>query len=67
MINIEVNGEAWQVPPAATVTDLLSRIKISPKVCVVERNGTILDRKSYNEETVRAGDRFEVIRMMGGG
>lgn len=67
MIKIEVNGNEWEVHPAATITDLLCRIKLSPKVCVVEKNGVIVDRKGYNEEAVQPGDKIEIIRMMGGG
>jgi len=67
MIEIAVNGDPWQVHPAATVADLLSKIKLSPKACVVEKNGVIINRKHYNEETVQPGDRIEIIRMMGGG
>jgi sulfur carrier protein len=67
LIGIIVNGKEWEVHPQATIADLLSKLKISPKVCVVEKNGEIIERKRYNEETVKPGDRIEIIRMMGGG
>ena len=67
MIRIIVNGKEWDVHPQSTISDILSKIKISPKVCVVEKNGVIVDRKSCNKETVQLGDRIEIIRMMGGG
>jgi thiamine biosynthesis protein ThiS len=67
MIKIKVNGRAWEVPAQANVTDLLARFKIAPQVCVVEKNGKILNREEYNKISFSASDEIEIIRMMGGG
>lgn len=67
MIRIKLNGKDWEVLPKTTVADLLARLKIIPKVCVVELNEAILPREKYLETAVRSGDRIEVVRMMGGG
>jgi sulfur carrier protein len=67
MIEIQVNGKAWKLHPESTVSDLLSRLKLSPKACAVEKNGEILERKDYSRDLLKAGDRVEIIRMMAGG
>ena len=67
MIKLFVNGKEWEADHRSTITDVLSKLKISPKVCVVEKNGVIIDRKRYNEERLAPADRIEIIRMMGGG
>jgi sulfur carrier protein len=67
MIRIKLNGKDWEVAPKTTVADLLARLKIIPKVCVVELNGEILSREKYLKTAVKSGDRIEVIRIMGGG
>lgn len=67
MIEIMVNGKEWKVDSETVVADLLSRFKIPSKVCVVERNGEVLERNSYHKISFSSGDKIEIIRMMGGG
>jgi len=67
MIQIVVNGKDWQVDCESTIANLLGRIKLSPKVCVVEINDEIQDKKNYNTAMLKNGDRVEIIRMMAGG
>ena len=67
MIRIIVNGNEWEADPRSTIVDLLSKVKLSPMVCVVEKNGMIIKRERYKDEVVQPGDRIEIIRMMGGG
>ncbi len=67
MIKVKVNGKLWEASPRSSIADLLAKIKISPAVCVVEKNGAIVEKKLYNHEMIEAGDEIEIIRMMGGG
>lgn len=67
MIEVAVNGKKWEVPKQARVGDLLSRLKISPQVCVVEVNGEIVERKNYKKKILLNEDKIEIIRMMAGG
>jgi sulfur carrier protein len=64
---ITVNGEAWQVDDQTTVADLLARYKISPRVCVVEVDGRVVQRKALAVTTLKDNAIVEIIRMMGGG
>jgi thiamine biosynthesis protein ThiS len=67
MIAILVNGAPWQVHPDTNISDLLSRLKLSPRVCVVEINGKIIEKKLFSSAAIKADDKVEIIRMMGGG
>jgi len=67
MIQVRVNGKDWRLDPESTISNLLGRIKLSPKVCVVEINGEIKNKKTFNTAMLKNGDQVEIIRMMAGG
>jgi len=67
MIKIKINGQDWEVPPETNILDLLSRFKISPRICVVEVNSEIVRRGEYNTRTLKEGDQIEIIRLVAGG
>lgn len=66
MIEIRVNGEERQTS-ASTVSGLLSELGVVASVIIVEKNGAILARDRLSSETIKEGDRFELIKLMGGG
>lgn len=65
-VEVTVNGEARRVP-AGTVADLLAHLGLHPGLVVVEHNREILERKTYPDTAVRAGDAFELVHFVGGG
>jgi sulfur carrier protein len=66
-INVAINGEARQIPPGKTVTDLLTDLGLHPRLIVVEHNRVILDREQYAHTEVRDGDALELVHFVGGG
>jgi thiamine biosynthesis protein ThiS len=66
VIEIRVNGEERQTS-ASTVSGLLSELGVVASVIIVEKNGAILVRDLLSSETIKEGDRFELIGLMGGG
>ena len=66
MIKIKVNGEDRQTE-ASTVSGLLSELGVVASIIIVEKNGSILTRERHANETIAKGDRFELIKLMGGG
>ncbi len=66
-IGITVNGEAREVPAAATVADLLARIGLDTRKVAVERNLEIVPRSTYAAAVLAAGDRLEIVHFIGGG
>lgn len=67
MIDIQVNGEARQIAPAATVGTLLEQMQLAGKRLAVERNGEIVPKSRHAETALAAGDRLEIVVAVGGG
>jgi sulfur carrier protein len=66
-IVILVNGEQRPVPAGLTVADLLRDLDIRPDRVAVELNLQILDRHELDRQSLKDGDRLEVISFIGGG
>ena len=66
-MRIEVNGEAKDVPPAITVSALLSTLGVDDGPVAVERNREIVPRASHASTVLAEGDRLEVVHFVGGG
>lgn len=67
MMIVSVNGQDRELPEGATVLDLLNALGLGAVPVVVQRNDDILDRESFRETALAAGDRIELIRLVGGG
>ena len=66
-LRIRVNGEELLLPPGASVTHLLEKLKVSTPRVAVERNREILPKTSYATTLLEEGDTFEVVEFVGGG
>lgn len=68
-LQITLNGEPRELPlpEDAVVTDLLQQFDLSGDRIAIERNGTILARKTWGEVAVQNGDKFEIVHFVGGG
>ena len=66
-IVVKVNGKDRVVPSGLTVTGFLESLGLNPGLVVVERNREIVDRSSYGETPVQAGDVLELVHFVGGG
>ena len=66
-ISIEVNGEPREVPPGTTVADLLAELGVEPRHVAVELNLQVIPRARHHEQCIAAGDRVEVVTLVGGG
>jgi thiamine biosynthesis protein ThiS len=66
-IEVTLNGESRQVAAGRTVVELLTDLGLDHRLIVVEHNREILDRDSYGETEVRAGDTLELVHFVGGG
>ena len=66
-IEIQLNGEAREVPAGLSVEALLRHLELQPAMVVVERNGDILRRGSYADAPVTEGDTLELVHFVGGG
>lgn len=66
-IQVQINGEPRQVPPALPLDDLLRQLGLEPRMVVVEHNGEIVRRGTLAERRVAEGDVLELVHFVGGG
>jgi thiamine biosynthesis protein ThiS len=66
-IQILVNGDKREVPAGLGVTGLLSHLGLPAERVAIERNLEILPRSQWISTAVQAGDRFEIVQLVGGG
>ncbi len=66
-MEIWINGEARDVPPGTTVAELLRQLEMQPRFLAVERNLQIVPRGEHAACVLTAGDRLEIVTLVGGG
>jgi thiamine biosynthesis protein ThiS len=67
MLQIVVNGSPREIPAGTTVTALLGLLAIERGRVAVERNRDVVPKQRYDEVVLEAGDRVEVVALVGGG
>jgi len=67
MLKVTVNGQKKSFESKLTVMELLLNLNLAPGITIVEQNGEILSKGTYEEVEVKDGDVLELIRFMGGG
>ncbi len=66
-INLTINGEPRRLAGPLSVAGLLDRLGLSGGKVAVERNLEIVPRSAWDIVAVTEGDRFEIVRFIGGG
>jgi thiamine biosynthesis protein ThiS len=66
-IQIVVNGEMHSVPAGLGVPELLRHLGLPADRVAIERNLEVLPRSQWVATDVKAGDKFEIVQMVGGG
>ncbi len=66
-LNLTVNGDQRSVPSPATLTDLLTHLKLDPRMVVVELNREIVRRQFLADRQLKDGDSIELVHFVGGG
>lgn len=66
-ILIQVNGEAQETKPGATVISLLEQLGLNAGRVAIEYNLQILPKVKWAETKFAAGDRIEIVQFVGGG
>ena len=62
-----VNDEPRELPPGATVADLVAALGLGPRRIAVEVNLDVVPRARYGDTVLADGDRVEVVHFVGGG
>lgn len=66
-MDIQLNGEARELPGPATVLQLLQAEGLAERRVAVEVNGAIVPRSRHAEHLLAEGDRVEIVHALGGG
>ena len=66
-MKLTVNGEAREVPQAASVADLLDLLEVRAPRVAVEVNRAIVPRARHAEHRLADGDTIEIVTFVGGG
>ncbi len=66
-MQIQLNGEPYEMPLDATLSDLLGRLDLLGKRVAVELNLDIVPRSLHAVTRLAEGDRVEVVQAIGGG
>lgn len=66
-MQIQLNGDAFEVPAGETVAALLERLDLTGRRVAVELNLEIVPRGQHATTALAEGDRVEVVHAIGGG
>jgi thiamine biosynthesis protein ThiS len=66
-IEIHVNGQPRAIVAGSTVAMLLQSLELDPRMLAVERNLELVPRGQHAATPLAAGDRLEVVTLVGGG
>ena len=67
MTAIEVNGEARQVAPGCTLGALVAELALAGQALALAVNRSVVPRAQWGEHLLRAGDKVDIVRAIGGG
>ena len=66
-IEIVVNGNAAKVPEGTTVASLIAHLGLRPEVVAAEVERELVPRARRDERVLAAGERVELVTLVGGG
>jgi len=66
-ITVQVNGEPYTCEAQTNLPALLEQLGLNLRLIAVEYNGEILHRQFWPQTSVQAGDRLEIVTIVGGG
>ncbi len=66
-IALQVNGETATCNESLSLPEVLAQLGFNPRLVAVEYNGEILHRQFWADTLIQAGDRLEVVTIVGGG
>ena len=67
MISLTVNGERRRFEAPLTAAQLIARLELTGKRVALERNGEIVPRGQFDQQSLSDGDRIEIVVAVGGG
>ncbi|MFM8441009.1 MAG: sulfur carrier protein ThiS [Acidobacteriota bacterium] len=62
-----LNGESVDVKEQCSLTELLELVALPSDRIAIELNKCVVRKRSWEETTLKDGDRIEVVHFVGGG
>lgn len=62
-----VNGQPMELPEHTTVADLIALLGLSDAICAAEVDRELVPKRERGERVLVAGQRVEVVTLVGGG
>jgi thiamine biosynthesis protein ThiS len=66
-MQVILNGEEQEIRDDITVADLLHELRITLQYGAVAVNRRVVRKKDHEATHLKAGDRIEIVRPVGGG
>lgn len=66
-ITLQVNGKPQTCQSQTRLPQMLEQLGLNPRLVAVEYNGEILHRQFWDDTQLQAGDRLEIVTIVGGG
>ena len=66
-MQVTVNGQDERIAENLRVSELLTIRGLHPIRVAVEINEELVPRKTFDQTTIRNGDRIEIVTFVGGG
>ena len=66
-MEIFVNGQARKAPDGISIAELLAELQLSDKPVAVEVNLELVPKGRHSQQRLAAGDRLEIVTLVGGG
>lgn len=66
-MEIHLNGETKEIPDQTTIARLIEMLGLGDQACAVEVNKALVTRANHDTHTLGAGDRVEIVTLVGGG
>lgn len=66
-MNIHINAQSREVPHGCTIADLLTEMRLEPRLVAVEVNKMVVPRAQHGQHVLHEDDRLEIVTLVGGG
>ena len=66
-ITVSLNGHPRQLTAGTSIAELLAELGLTAKHVAVELNLELIPRSLHAERDLAAGDRLEIVTLVGGG
>ena len=66
-MTLRINGEPRELPPVATIADVVAHLRVPAATLLVEHNGVALRRADWPATRLTEGDAIECLQIAAGG